>query len=133
MLSAYFLSRYARLEFARNGFEIYQFASHEPPNGLEEVPNLLDNSGFERLTVKGSPAGWLAYGSPAVDTGGTKSHSGKISVLATKSAGVYAKVPIEPGQVYTLAHWTRADRPDQFARLQINWLTKDLQPGDVST
>lgn len=132
LLSADFLSRYARLEFARNGFEVYQFISREPPNDVGEAANLLNNSGFERLTVKGSPAGWLAYGAPAVDAGGKKSHSGKTAVLATKSAGVYAMVPVEPGQVYTLAHWTRADRPDQFARLQINWLAKNLQPGDVS-
>ena len=79
------------------------------------------NSGFEEFDSNGNVRNWFS-GNPVVDRGGASAHSSQVAVQATSTDGFFQLVPVEPGQGYTLGHWTRADRSEPFARLQVNWL-----------
>jgi hypothetical protein len=53
---------------------------------------------------------------------GVLAHSGRAAIVASASSGLTQPVAVEGGRLYTLSHYSRADEPGQFARLQINWL-----------
>jgi len=53
-------------------------------------------------------------------------------VQATERDGFTIRVPVKPGEIYLLGHWSRADRLDQSGRLQINWLDANGQIVDVN-
>ena len=111
--------------FAGREVSIYRLVPPEP------TQNLLDNASFEEFDPAGNPAGWVAMGGAVVDRSGTHSRTGFVGVQVGPTALLYQYVPVEPGGVYTLGHWTRANRPGQLTRLQINWLDQRLQLVDV--
>jgi hypothetical protein len=103
-------------------------------NRLLEAKNLLANSSFEETDLKGDVAAWSRNGSPIIDHTGTHSHSGQVAMQVNGQANSYQTVKVEPGQIYTLGHWTRTDAPPhhQGARLQINWLDNSYELVDVT-
>lgn len=132
VLDESFLQRFARLEFARRNVYVYRLLGHASEGSSVKAENLLTNNGFEQAGAHGGLAGWFAYGSGLIDRTGTRSHSGQVGVQASYEVGFFQRVAILPGELYTLGHWTRADQPNQFARLQINWLDSSLKMVDAS-
>jgi hypothetical protein len=122
VLDPEFLRQFATLEFSQKGIEIYRLVPQGVTNTEFDGVNLLSNAGFEELDAAGRPAGWAAYGNPVVDTSGPMAHEGQNAARADASSGFTFTRPVEPGSLYTLGHWTRADQDGQFARLQVNWL-----------
>ena len=115
VLDEAFLRDYAVPMFAEKGVEVYRLLA------TPAAANLLANPSFEELAENGLPRAWHAYGKPLVAVTGA-AHGGRRAVQASGSNGLTQAVSIESGEVYTLGHWTRADRDGQAARLQINWL-----------
>lgn len=132
VLQESFLRQFARLEFARHNIYVYRLLPYGSKDAAVELDNLLTNSGFEEIDPQGSPVAWFAYGHPVIDHSGARAHSGQVAVQSGGQAGFFQRVVVEPGKLYGLAHWTRADSVGQFARLQINWLDEDLSIVDVS-
>jgi hypothetical protein len=124
VLDEKFLAQFARLEFANNNVYVYRLLPATAAADLPKVENLMWNSGFEGIDERGVPNGWFAYGTPVVDNSGARAHSGQVAVMSSGNAGLYQRIVVQPGALYTLEHWTRADRLNQFARLQINWLNE---------
>jgi hypothetical protein len=127
-----FLRQFATLQFSQKGIEIYHLEPQGVTSTQSEATNLLSNAGFEELDATGRPAGWAVYGDPVVDTSEVRAHGGQNAVRADASSGFTLSRPVEPGSVYTLGHWTRADHDGQFARLQVNWLGLNGQILDAS-
>jgi hypothetical protein len=127
-----FLDQFARLDFSRRNVRIYSIRSTPLENVAEPSPNLLLNAGFEGQSSQQLPENWYSYGNVLIDRSGVQAHTGLIAVLATRADGYYQRLGIVSGGSYTLSHWTRADLPNQFARLQINWLDDNLAIIDVS-
>jgi hypothetical protein len=88
-------------------------------------PNELENPGFETREASGAVAGWQAFGHPLVRADRGRAHRGAVAVEADATDGFYQAVPVRPGVLYLVSHFTRADGPGQFARLQVNWLGTD--------
>ena len=126
-----FLRQAACLEFARHNVYVYRLEPSGSCTVQDEV-QLLTNGSFEELGADGSVLGWFSYGDPAIDAASVHSHSGEVAVEADADAGLMQRVAIEAGQLYTLGHWTMADLPGQYSRLQINWLDEDGALVDVS-
>ncbi len=119
-----FLSQFATLEYAANHVTIYRLrdVALEP----HAAANLVSNPGFEFLSETGYPSGWFPTGHPLITQGGS-AHGGKIAVRADADDWLYTHAPIEPDKIYSLGYWCRTDKPDQFARLQINWIDPNGQ------
>ena len=124
-----FLEQFGTLEYTANNVDVYRL--RQEARELAKT-NLLPNPGFETVDNAGQPTGWFTLGRPHVAESGSEAHAGKVAVRADRTDGLFALVPIEPGQPYSLGHWSRADRPNQLARLQINWLDSHMQMVDVS-
>lgn len=120
LLSPDFLDHFATIEFTANRVEVYHLAA--TPNASVCGENLLANPGFETLIAPGRPADWNIYGRLRAAANPAEAHTGSVSVQATEHTSLTKRLPVEPGQTYMLGHWSRADRPDQFGRLQINWV-----------
>ncbi|MEK6325022.1 MAG: glycosyltransferase family 39 protein [Acidobacteriota bacterium] len=119
VLSLPFLSQFTTLEYIANNVYIYRL--HDVPVDRGSIANLLDNPSFEVLNESSWPAGWVVVGKPRIAQSNTQSHTGKVAVRADPVDLLYARVPVKSGEIYSLGHWTRADLPNQLARLQINW------------
>jgi hypothetical protein len=117
-----FLECCAIPKFSRNGVVVYRVVGTRPRSSAS-APNLLNNPGFEALNAKGEVEGWGAYGHPVVGTN-APAHSGRVAVRASPVDGLTQPVKIEAGRLYVLSHVSRAEGPQQYARLQINWLTQ---------
>jgi hypothetical protein len=120
LLSRDFLDHFATIEFTANRVEVYHLTATPDKSVCGE--NLLANPGFETLTAPGRPADWNIYGRLRIAANAAEAHTGNVSVQATEQTSLTKSLPVEPGQTYMLGHWSRADRPDQFGRLQINWV-----------
>jgi hypothetical protein len=131
VLDELFLRQFARLEFARHNVYVYRLFPDDSGDSSVEA-NLLANNGLEETNAQGNLAGWFAYGTPLIDRTRTRAHSGQVALQASAQAGLFQRVLIEPGKPYSLGHWTRADRREQFARLQINWLDSSAKMVAVS-
>ena len=127
-----FLEQFARLEFTAHQVYVYRLQADNNPAASAKEENLLVNSDFERTDSNGSPVNWIIYGTPLFDGTGTHSHSGRVAVQANDQSGLYERIFIQPDHRYTLSDWSRADYPNQLARLQINWLDDTLQLVGVS-
>ncbi|MCL4395177.1 MAG: glycosyltransferase family 39 protein [Chloroflexi bacterium] len=132
VLDQTFLDDYTRLEFARHGINVYRLAPSRLSASPAQSENQLTNGSFEELGSDGLPNGWFAYGKPVIDRTGANAHSGIVGIRADENDGMYQRIVVTPGKVYTLGHWTRADQPKQTARLQINWLDANMKIIDVS-
>jgi hypothetical protein len=119
-----FLECCAVPKFSRNGVVVYRVGARPQDPASTTASNLLRNPSFEVLDVKGEVEGWGAYGHPIVGGPDSAAHSGKIAVGATPVDGLTQPVKIEAGKLYFLSHVSRSDRPQQSARLQINWLNQ---------
>ena len=123
-----FLSRFTRLEFANRNVYVHRilkqesFESHEPAN-------LLTNSGFEQIKEDRIPAEWFGFGDHALEN---KARTGASAVRVWSAGCLIQRVPVHPGELYTLGHWSRSDRTKQNARLQINWLDANSNLIDAS-
>jgi 4-amino-4-deoxy-L-arabinose transferase-like glycosyltransferase len=124
-----FLDQFATLEYTANNVDVFRL--RQEARELAKT-NLLPNPGFETVDSAGQPTGWYTLGRPHMAELGSEAHAGKVAVRADRTGGLFALVPIEPGQPYSLGHWSRADRPNQLARLQINWFDNQMQMVDVS-
>lgn len=124
-----FLDRFATLEYTAGNVDVFRL--RQEARELAKT-NLLPNPGFETVDTAGQPIEWFTLGHTHVAQSGSEAHAGRVAVRADQTNGLFARVPIEPGQPYSLGHWSRADRPNQLARLQINWLDNALQTVDVS-
>lgn len=120
VLDEAFLQDYAMLVFAELGMEVWRLSA-SPVARQTAAANLLANPGFEELAESGLPRAWHAYGKPLV-AAKEAAHGGRWAVQASRGNGLTQAVAIETGGVYTLGHWTRADRDGQAGRLRINWL-----------
>ncbi|MGV8038887.1 MAG: ArnT family glycosyltransferase [Thermoanaerobaculaceae bacterium] len=114
------LSSHGTLVFRRHDTEVYRLSA--TPLGVASIPppNLLANPGLELLTPDGMPAAWARYGRPLLSQQGGRESA--VAVSVDHDSGLTQVVPVRGDVLYTLAHWTRADRAGQTARLQVNWL-----------
>jgi hypothetical protein len=119
-----FLNKFASMEFTHNRISVYSL--HDKPVSATSVTNLIPNPGFESLNG-GHPTDWVLYGQPRITQAASKAHAGKVFVTVDPVSGMYARLSVEPGKIYSLGYWCRADKPAQLARLQINWLDAALQ------
>jgi len=124
-----FLDQFATLEYTANNVDVYRL--RQEARELAKA-NLLPNPGFETVDGAGQPTGWSTLGHPHLAESVSEAHTGKVAVRADQTDGLFALVPIEPGQPYSLGYWSRADRLNQLARLQINWLDSQMHTVDVS-
>lgn len=103
---------------------------------LSLTPHLwadVPNGGFEQITASQIPVNWSPVpDSTRVTVEHERAHSGKISVLmlggprGEPTALISDPVDIQPGAVYVLTGWARADSARAFAR--IRWLSEDQTP-----
>ena len=99
----------------------------------------VPNGGFEQITASQMPVNWVPIpDSTRVMVERERAHSGKISVLmiggprGEPTALISDPIGIQPGAVYVLTGWARADSASAFAR--IRWLSEDQTPvGESST
>ena len=106
-------------------FSFFSFAPHL----WAEVPN----GGFEQITASQMPVNWSPIpDSTRVMVERERAHSGEISVLmrggpqGEPTALIGDPIGIQPGAVYVLTGWARADSARAFAR--IRWLSEDQTP-----
>lgn len=132
VLDGTFLHHFTRLVFAKRNVYVYRLQPDGSEISSRPAKNLLTNGGFEETGDQGSLVGWFAHGGGVIDRTGDRAHSGRVAAQASRDAGFFQRVPVVPGKLYTLGHWTRADHRDQFGRLQINWLDGSLGLVDVS-
>ena len=103
---------------------------------LSLTPHLwadVPNGGFEQITASQIPVNWSPVpDSTRVMVERERAHSGKISVLllggprGEPTALISDPVSIQPGAVYVLTGWARADSAKAYAR--IRWLSEDQTP-----
>ncbi|MCY3682871.1 MAG: CehA/McbA family metallohydrolase [Gemmatimonadetes bacterium] len=93
----------------------------------------VPNGGFEQITASQIPVNWSPVpDSTRVMVERERAHSGKISVLmiggprGEPTALISDPVDIQPGAVYVLTGWARADSARASAR--IRWLSEDQTP-----
>lgn len=125
-LDASYLQQNAEILYAHRNVEAYRLDPEQRRTGESRstVSNeLLRNVGFEEVDG-GKPVGWNPYGSPMVDYGGSHSHGGRAAVRVTDASGFTQIVPVTPGRIYILSHYSRADAQGSSVRLQVNWLDK---------
>lgn len=122
-----FLQQFAHLEFARN--RVYVFGLFPPETGTlsPRADNLLHNASFEVFGDDGLPFSWLAFGTPRVDTSGVNGRSGRIALSVTQEDGLYQRVVVIPGRLYSFGGYVRADYENQSAWLQVMWMDQNLQ------
>jgi hypothetical protein len=119
-----FLSNHAQLEFANTYSALYKLSVTEDLEQKRQgQQELLTNPGFE-MNREGFPSGWYKYGNPVFDSSGKKSRSGKRAVRTSKDDFFMQNVEIIENKLYALSHCTKADKDNQYARLQINWLSQ---------
>ena len=105
------------------------------PHLWADVPN----AGFEQITASQIPVNWSPLpDSTRIMVERERAQSGKISVLmlggprGEPTALISDPVGIQPGAVYALTGWARADSARAYAR--IRWLSDDQTPvGESST
>jgi hypothetical protein len=119
----------ATATFSGNGVVVYRL-DRRAAWGVAET-NLLRNGGFEARDAAGRIEVWGVSGQPRIAERGT-AHSGDVAVLVTPTDVLVQPVSVEGGRLYRLSHVTRAEQPQQYARLQINWLDPRGQMVDVS-
>ena len=121
-----FFTQYTALEYATDHTFVYRLRETAGQSAVEI--NRLTNPSFELRNAAGLPADWDVYDRPPrVVEDATRAHTGQMSILADPSGGLVTHVPVEGGKVYSLGHWSRADLPKQFGRVQINWLDANLE------
>lgn len=93
----------------------------------------VPNGGFEQITASQMPVNWSPIpDSTRVLVERERAHSGKISVLmiggprGEPTILISDPVGMQPGAVYVLTGWARADSAKAFAR--IRWLSEDQIP-----
>jgi len=93
----------------------------------------VSNGGFEQITASQMPVNWVPVpDSTRVLVERERAHSGKISVLmiggprGEPTALISDPVGIQPGGIYVLTGWARADSARASAR--IRWLAEDQTP-----
>ncbi len=98
----------------------------------------VSNGGFEQITASQIPVNWSPLpDSTRVMVERERAHSGKISVLmlggprGEPTALISDPIGIQPGAVYVLTGWARADSARAFAR--IRWLSEDQTAVDESS
>ena len=112
-----FLEGHLKLIYARSAL---LFEVEEQPVQVAAGPELLNNRGLEQRA-----AGWSAVGNPLIDSTGANSFDGTTAARVDDQNWLEQRVPVQAGSIYLLRHFTRAAKPGQFARLQINWLDQD--------
>jgi hypothetical protein len=117
-----FLDRFATLDYADRGVSVYRLQAPGGPAGATAPANLLRNGGFEALDALGHPLGWHVNGRPRIVSQESAAYHGRSAAVVTVGATFMQPVPVQGGRLYTVGHFARADRADQLARLQINWL-----------
>ena len=70
---------------------------------------------------------------PLVDVSGTQAYESRTAIRADQNGYLTQRVPAQSGAIYLLRNVTRAAKPGQFARLQINWMNRkgDLLAVDI--
>lgn len=118
-----FLRTRARLEFARNCVELYKIIWNEDleKKGKPKL-ELIANPSFE-VVKDGTPLSWLKYGTPLFDLSGKNSRTGIGSIRTGKDNLFMQIVDVKGDSLYTLRHWSKTEKDNQFARLLINWLS----------
>lgn len=114
------LSSFGTLVFRRHDTEVYALSATPHSAATIPPPNLLANPGLELLAADGEPAAWARYGRPLLSPQGGREST--TAVRVDHDSGLTQSVPVRGDALYTVAHWTRADRTGQTVRLQVNWL-----------
>lgn len=126
LLSDVFLTEHTYPVYAHDTVEAYRIA---PDDGklaaLAELfgTNLLADPGFEQAN-EGRPIQWSPYGRPTLVLSKTRARTGIGAIRVPASAGYTQTVPVLPGSIYRLTHYSRADSPGSYARVQVNWLNQ---------
>jgi dolichyl-phosphate-mannose-protein mannosyltransferase len=129
-LTPQFLEQFTHMEYTANNASVYRLQGTPIASGPLE--NLLVNPSFETLDKSSLPMGWFAIGKPQPPQDNVQAHSGTVAIKADADGGFITSVPIQPGKLYSLGHWTRSDLPNQLARLQINWMDAESRNVGVS-
>jgi len=123
ILSPGFLKEFAHLVFNWKDISIYTLSPVAVDQSTVKPNNLLQDASFETLPQPGGAIEWAITSEQAGEIWTAKSsHSGKYAVTPEPDIAMFQEVPVVPGELYSLSHWTRADIPNQLARLQINWM-----------
>lgn len=125
-----FTDAYMSRIFSFINVDLYRLQDVVRPSNL--TVNFLENASFEALDEEGIPELWTPYGKPGIIQEAGKAHEGRISIGANRSSGLFQPVTVVGGQRYLLGHYARADKPNQSARLQINWHDGNGQRLDVT-
>jgi len=130
VLTPGFLETHFKIIYARSNVLLFEVDDHVEQ--MNRSPELLRNGGLEMLNA-GIPMSWSRAGRPLIDNTGANSHQGKTAVRADAEDWLAQRVALESGRVYLLRSFSRAMKPLQFARLQINWLDRDrkLMSADI--
>lgn len=121
VLTPSFLNSRFRLVYA--GLSALLFEVEDQPVEVATPSELLSNGSFEQLSA-GPPVGWTAVGKPLVDATGAQGYESRTGIRADQNDWLTQRVPVQSGAIYLLRNFTRAAKPGQFARLQINWVNR---------
>jgi hypothetical protein len=121
VLAPDFLNGRFRLVYA--GLSSLLFELEDQPVEVAVPAELLNNRGFEQLSA-GAPSGWSAAGTPLVDASEIQAYESRTAIRADRNDYLTQRVPVQSGAIYLLRNVTRAAKPGQFARLQINWMNR---------
>jgi hypothetical protein len=132
VLDPRFRASFCSLEFVRRNVYLYRLKDPKSAAAGTACEDLLQNPGFEEQLAPGAVAAWFRVRAPAVDSTGKHAHTGVTAVKVDHRNGLFQRVAVQPDVVYTIGQWSRADRPKQFVRLQVNWLDAERKRTDVS-
>ncbi len=128
VLDPSFLQGHLKLIYAHSAL---LFEVEDQPVQMTAGPELLNNRGFEQLS-DGTSAEWLAVGNPLIDSTGANSYESETAARSNDQNWLEQGIPVQSGSIYLLRHFTRPPpQPDQFARLQINWLDQEERTIEV--
>lgn len=117
-----FLDGHLKLVYARSYLLLFKVL--DKPEEIDEGSELLSNDGFEDIS-RGAPISWTIFGTPVVDNSGRYSHRGLTAVQSDQNSWLIQAVAVNRCGRYLLRNFSRATGPDQFVRLQVNWLDEN--------
>lgn len=125
-----FLDHFATLEFSSRGGQVYRLGE---ASDRVAGKNLLANPGFETLDASGRPEGWMPHGESLVVRGPGQARSGEAALLLPAERGIRQSVAVEGERLYTLGQFLRADCPQPYAVLRIDWFDAEKKRLDMNS
>jgi hypothetical protein len=133
ILSSAFLKTYTDIKYSWANFSVYSLSAAGNGDFETRYTNLLDDPGFEKLGAGGKEVNWQTIVTNQENVSSTLAHTGNYALRADGEISVQQSVqPVKGGEIYSLSHWTVAEKQGQIARLQINWMDANGQFLDAS-